>query len=145
MKVILCLALLTCLIFRTEGKKYNRCELYKMFKNTGLAGYHGHSAADWICVAKHESDYTSTKKTNHGTSQDYGIFQINSKHWCKDEKPAGSPNGCKMRCKNLLDENIHDDIECAKKVIEGPSGISAWPSWEKYCKGKDLSKYTKGC
>ncbi|XP_075463617.1 lysozyme C-1-like [Ascaphus truei] len=145
MKVILCLAFLTCMIFGTQGKTYTRCQLNKIFKDTGLAEYRGHSAAEWICIVEYESSYNTEAINDEGSSRDYGIFQLNSKYWCNDGKTAGSANACQKSCSSFLNDDILDDIECAKKVVSDPKGMSAWVAWGQYCKGKDLSKYTKGC
>ncbi|CAH2273657.1 lysozyme C [Pelobates cultripes] len=98
-----------------------------------------------ICLARYESNYNTAAVNNNGPSRDYGIFQINSKWWCNDGKTSGSKNACRISCQKLLDDNISDDIECAKRVVRDPSGISAWVAWRNHCKGKDLSKFTAGC
>ncbi|XP_053318730.1 lysozyme C-like [Spea bombifrons] len=98
-----------------------------------------------VCLAKHESDYSTTAINDNGPSRDYGIFQINSKWWCDDGKTPGSKNACGISCQRLLDDNILDDIECAKRVVSDPNGMGAWVAWRKKCKGKDLSPYTAGC
>ncbi|XP_075061202.1 lysozyme C-1-like [Mixophyes fleayi] len=145
MKVVLCLAFFLCLYLGSEGKVYNRCELYRIFKATGLAGYRGHSAANWICLAYYESRYNTKAVNNNGPSRDYGIFQINSKWWCNDGKTSGAKNACGISCQSLLNDNINDDIECAKRVVRDPNGISAWVAWRNHCKGKNLSRFTAGC
>uniref|UniRef100_A0A8C5LYQ4 Glycosyl hydrolases family 22 (GH22) domain-containing protein n=1 Tax=Leptobrachium leishanense TaxID=445787 RepID=A0A8C5LYQ4_9ANUR len=145
MKVMVFLPLLISLMASAQGKVYSRCELLRIIKATGLAGYRGYSAADWLCLAKHESNYNTNAVNNNGPSRDYGIFQINSKWWCNDGKTSGSKNACHMSCSSLLNDNIYDDIECAKRVVRDPSGISAWVAWRKYCKGRNLSAYTGGC
>ncbi|KAM4749460.1 lysozyme C-1-like [Rhinophrynus dorsalis] len=145
MKAILSLALLTCLIFTTQGRYYTQCELLKIFKETGLAGYHGYSAANWICLAKYESGFSTSAVNNNGPSRDYGIFQINSRYWCNDGKTKGSVNACRISCQSLLNDNILDDIECAKRIVRDPNGMSAWVAWRNHCKGRNLSQYTAGC
>ncbi|PIO31583.1 hypothetical protein AB205_0188180 [Aquarana catesbeiana] len=78
-----------------------------------------------ICLAYYESGYNTNAVNNNGPSRDYGIFQINSKWWCNDGKTAHAVNACKISCQSLLDSNIRDDIECAKRVVRDPNGISA--------------------
>ncbi|KAM4663592.1 lysozyme C-like [Discoglossus pictus] len=145
MKLVLSLVFFDCVVSWTQAMIYTKCELLRIFKETGLAGYHGHSAGDWICLAKHESNYNTAAVNNNGPSRDYGIFQINSKWWCNDGKTSGSKNACFKQCSSFLDNNIYDDIECAKRVVRDPNGISAWVAWNRYCKGKNLSQYTSGC
>ncbi|XP_053319839.1 lysozyme C-like [Spea bombifrons] len=145
MKGVLYLAILISVIIGTHGKRYAKCELLKRIKDTKLDVYSQHSAANWVCLAKHESDYSTTAINDNGPSRDYGIFQINSKWWCDDGKTPGSKNACGISCHRLLDDNILDDIECAKRVVSDPNGMGAWVAWRKKCKGKDLSPYTAGC
>nr|XP_036848427.1 lysozyme C, milk isozyme-like [Manis javanica] len=45
----------------------------------------------------------------------------------------------------FMDDNISDDISCAKRVVKDPNGMSAWVAWVKHCKGKDLSTYLASC
>lgn len=70
-----------------------------MFKNMGLDGYYGYSLANWVCLAKHESDYNTRAKNtkNADGSTDYGIFQVNNRWWCSDKKYP-SKHGCNIPC-----------------------------------------------
>ncbi|XP_063301802.1 lysozyme C-1-like [Pelobates fuscus] len=145
MKLTVFVGLLIGLIGLAQGKVYSKCELFRIFKQTGLAGYHGYSAADWICLARYESNYNTAAVNNNGPSRDYGIFQINSKWWCNDGKTSGGKNACRISCQSLLNDNIYDDIECAKRVVRDPNGISAWVAWRNHCKGRNLSQFTAGC
>ncbi|KAM8974491.1 lysozyme C-like [Pelodytes ibericus] len=145
MKGILCLAFLIGLIIGSEGGKYSRCELHRIFKQTALDGYNGFSSANWICMAMHESGYNTTAVNNNGDTRDYGIFQINSKWWCNDGKTTGSKNACGISCQSFLDDNIMDDIVCAKRIVRDPNRMSAWVAWTNKCKGRNLSEFTAGC
>ncbi|KAJ0051069.1 hypothetical protein NL108_012303, partial [Boleophthalmus pectinirostris] len=51
-----------------------------------------------VCLTQHESNY-NTRATNRNTdgSTDYGIFQINSRWWCRDGGVSSS-NGCGIQC-----------------------------------------------
>lgn len=44
----------------------------------------------------------------------YGIFQISSNHWCDE---IGDGGICNLNCRNLVDDDITDDIECLKKIM----------------------------
>ncbi|XP_077326302.1 lysozyme C-1-like [Lithobates pipiens] len=145
MKLLLFLAACLGLYYTSEGMVYPRCDLYRIFQETGLAGYRGISAANWLCLAYYESGYNTDAVNNNGPSRDYGIFQINSKWWCNDGKTAGAVNACGISCQSLLNNNIHDDIECAKRVVRDPNGISAWVAWRNHCRGRDLNRFTAGC
>ncbi|XP_068135075.1 lysozyme C-like [Hyperolius riggenbachi] len=145
MKPAVILAVYLAICYVTEGKRFERCEFYKYIKS-GLDGYMGYSAANWVCLATHESGLnTMAINNNNGQSSDYGIFQINSKYWCNDYKTAKAVNGCGILCESLRDDNIANDIECAKKIAKQSGGLSAWVAWKKFCKGENLSKYTAGC
>ncbi len=43
-----------------------------------------------------------------------------------------------------MDEDLSDDIECLRKIFI-LHNFEGWYQWTEYCKGKDLTKYTKGC
>ncbi|KAK7929865.1 hypothetical protein WMY93_006260 [Mugilogobius chulae] len=103
------------------------------------------SLADWVCLTQHESGF-NTRATNRNTdgSTDYGIFQINSKYWCKDGGVSRA-NGCGIQCSALLSDNPSTAITCAKRVVRDPNGIRAWVAWQRNCQGRDLSSYTAGC
>ncbi|XP_044134851.1 lysozyme C-1-like [Bufo gargarizans] len=145
MKVLLCLGFFLCFYLSSEAKIYTKCELYRLFQETGLSKFRGISAANWICLAYYESKYNTAAITRYWQSSDYGIFQINSKFWCNDGKTPGAVNACHMSCQSLLNDNIYDDIECAKRVARDPNGIRAWVAWRNHCRGKDLSQFTAGC
>ncbi|KAK5917389.1 hypothetical protein CgunFtcFv8_012283 [Champsocephalus gunnari] len=65
------------LVALASAKVYERCEWARVLKAHGMDGYYGNSLADWVCLSKWESSWTTTS-TNHNTdgSTDYGIFQI---------------------------------------------------------------------
>uniref|UniRef100_A0A5F8GFU2 lysozyme n=1 Tax=Monodelphis domestica TaxID=13616 RepID=A0A5F8GFU2_MONDO len=146
MKVLILLGLVF-LPMLAHGKVYERCELARVLKRNGLHGFRSNSVADWVCLAKWESDY-NTKATNYNPgdqSTDYGIFQINSHYWCNDGKTPDAKNVCGISCRDLLTDNISKAITCAKRVVRDPSGIRAWVAWRNRCQGKNLSSYIQGC
>ncbi|XP_044133113.1 lysozyme C-like [Bufo gargarizans] len=138
---------LLLLLAIASGKKYERCELARVLKKGGLGGFRGYSLENWICTAYYESGF-NTASTNYNPpdkSTDYGIFQMNSRWWCNDNKTPGSKNACNINCKALLTDNISQAIKCAKRVVSNSNGMNAWVAWRKYCKGKKLAKWTQGC
>ncbi|XP_047643131.1 lysozyme C [Phacochoerus africanus] len=144
MKTLLVLALLL-LSVSVQAKVYDRCEFARILKRSGMDGYRGVSLANWVCLAKWESDF-NTKAINHNVgSTDYGIFQINSRYWCNDGKTPKAVNACHISCKVLLDDDLSQDIECAKRVVRDPQGIKAWVAWKAHCQNKDVSQYIRGC
>ncbi|XP_028673313.1 lysozyme C-like [Erpetoichthys calabaricus] len=142
---LLAVLLLVGICSPATGKVYGRCELIKLLKASGMSGYRGVGLADWVCLTKWESDH-NTSAQNHNTdgSTDYGIFQINSRRWCRDGS-IESADGCGIPCSRLLNSDISDDIECAKRVVRDPNGIGAWVAWRNHCRRRDLSSYTAEC
>uniref|UniRef100_A0A8C9KCF7 Glycosyl hydrolases family 22 (GH22) domain-containing protein n=2 Tax=Panthera tigris TaxID=9694 RepID=A0A8C9KCF7_PANTA len=107
----------------------------RKLKAEGMDGFHGYSLANWVCMAEHESNFNTQAfngKNDNGSS-DYGIFQINSKWWCKNNS-SPSANACNTMCSRFLDDNISDDITCAKRVVKDPNGMSAWVAWVRHCR-----------
>nr|XP_056711999.1 lysozyme C, milk isozyme-like [Euleptes europaea] len=146
MKVQALTALFFLLVAANEAKVMKKCELVKILKQHGMDKHEGYKLGDWVCMAYHESRY-NTKAVgapNTDRSRDYGIFQINSKYWCTDGKNPSS-NGCKKPCSSFTNDNIEDDIVCAKRIVRDPQKMNAWVGWVKHCKGKDLSQWTQGC
>ncbi|XP_065505771.1 lysozyme C-like [Caloenas nicobarica] len=129
----------------TQGKRIPRCDLVKILRRHGFEGFVGKTVADWVCLVKHESNYNTAAFNNNGPSRDYGIFQINSRYWCNDGKTRESKNACRINCSKFRDDNIEDDIRCAKQIATEARGLTPWVAWRKYCQGKTLSSYVKGC
>lgn len=68
--------------------------------------------------------YSDALVYNNGTLG-YGLFQIPDSRWCT----YGSPGkGCNKDCRDFLNSNLSDDIECVKKVIES-EGYANYRSW----------------
>ncbi|XP_060615718.2 lysozyme C-like [Anolis sagrei] len=141
------LLLLACFVDTTQAKLFDRCELAHVLKDNGMDGFEGSSLADWICMSFFETGFDSEAVDWHkdGT-KDYGIFHVNSGWWCKDESlDSSSENLCSMSCKDLLNDDIIDDINCAKKIVQDPQGMGSWDQWLKHCKNQDPSRWLKGC
>ncbi|EDL21833.1 lysozyme C-like precursor [Mus musculus] len=130
-----------------QGKVYDRCSLARTLQSLGLAGFQGITLANWVCLAKWESNFnTNTTRFNpEDQSTSYGIFQINSRFWCNDGKTPGSRNFCRISCKALLKSNIWSAVVCAKRIVKDPQGIYSWAGWIKHCKNKNLKEYIRGC
>ncbi|XP_060109410.1 lysozyme C, milk isozyme-like [Heteronotia binoei] len=146
MKIQLLATFFFMLVTVNEARVYEKCELAMALRNGGLDGYYGYSLENWICMAYHESRYDSRAvgRGNSDGSVDYGIFQINSRWWCSNEE-GRTANGCQTSCSSFLDDDISNDIECAKRVVRDPNRMDAWVAWRKYCKGRDLSQWIAGC
>uniref|UniRef100_A0A2M4C252 lysozyme n=1 Tax=Anopheles marajoara TaxID=58244 RepID=A0A2M4C252_9DIPT len=129
---VLLLMLLLCAATPSYGKIYTKCELAKQLTANGISRtYQGH----WICLAMHESGLNSTKVVAlQNLSSNYGIFQINSKEWCREGRKSGK---CNMKCEDLATDSITNAIQCSK-IIQQQKGFNEWVLWQKKCKGKDL-------
>ncbi|XP_029940623.1 lysozyme C-like [Salarias fasciatus] len=132
------------LVAVSSAKVFERCEWARVLKRHGMDGFRGISLADWVCLTQWESHF-NTKATNSNSngSKDYGIFQINSRFWCRDG--SFSHNGCNISCDQLLTDDVTAAINCAKRVVSDPNGIRAWVAWRNRCAGRDLSSYVRGC
>uniref|UniRef100_A0A182C5Z9 Lysozyme n=1 Tax=Phalotris mertensi TaxID=1260334 RepID=A0A182C5Z9_9SAUR len=142
----LVLTLLFLLIVASEAKVFSKCELALGLKQMGLDGYHGYSLGNWMCMAYHESRYNSQAvgPPNWDGSHDYGIFQINSQKWCNNYQ-GHTANGCNKTCSAFINDDITDDIECAKRIVHDPQGMDAWVAWRNNCKGRNMSQWTHDC
>ncbi|XP_078265859.1 lysozyme C-like [Rhinoraja longicauda] len=144
------LLVLGLLLVGTKAKVYGRCELARTLKQLGMDGYYNYSLANWVCMAYSESRYNTlavNQNKQHGKvwSTDYGIFQINSKWWCDDQKTTGGKNICGISCDDLLNDDVGDDCNCAKIIVTQSKGMSAWVGWNKNCKGRDVEHFVDGC
>ncbi|XP_060109189.1 lysozyme C-like [Heteronotia binoei] len=147
MKTILFLGLILFAVLqlpRAEGKTFGRCELARVLWQNGFEGYIGHKTADWVCLAQHESGYQTDAVHDNGSSRDYGIFQINSQYWCDDGRTPGTENACRISCSKFLDDNIKDDMRCAKKIALEAGGLTPWEAWHRYCQ-RNVDRYVRGC
>ncbi|XP_034753054.1 lysozyme C-like [Etheostoma cragini] len=145
-------SIMRCLVFLlfvalADAKVYQRCEWARVLKANGMDGYYGVSLADWVCLSRWESSYsTAAKNPNTDGSTDYGIFQINSRWWCNDGRtPSPTKNACNINCSELLTNSVGVAINCAKRVVRDPNGIRAWVGWRVHCQNRDLSSYLAGC
>ncbi|XP_037052641.1 putative lysozyme C-2 [Peromyscus leucopus] len=99
MKALLSLGLLL-LSVTVQAKVYKHCELVTLLKSHGMDGYRGLNMTNWVCLAQHESSL-NTRAINYNhedQSTNYGIFQINSRYWCNDDKTPRAVNACGIPC-----------------------------------------------
>uniref|UniRef100_D3TQJ6 lysozyme n=1 Tax=Glossina morsitans morsitans TaxID=37546 RepID=D3TQJ6_GLOMM len=125
----------SCLV---ESKKYMRCELSKelveryQISKTFLS--------NWICLIEHESERDTKKLTTlTNGSNKIGLFQISSKE-CRsghkiEECDVQKHPCCKMSCTDFLNDDISDDVECAKRIFE-QKGFQYWNGWSTYCRNQ---------
>uniref|UniRef100_A0A240PLP5 Glycosyl hydrolases family 22 (GH22) domain-containing protein n=1 Tax=Anopheles christyi TaxID=43041 RepID=A0A240PLP5_9DIPT len=120
------------LLGTSNGKIFTKCELARLLAQNGIPGV---VLPDWMCLVQHESGFNTAalNTKNSNGSRDYGIFQINNRFWCAEGR-AGA-NECKLQCSSLRDDNILDDINCAK-LIYSRHGFNAWAAWRDKCRMK---------
>ncbi|XP_044287004.1 lysozyme C, milk isozyme-like [Varanus komodoensis] len=142
---VLAVALISIVTMASEARIIPRCELAKTLKEHGLDGFKGYTLKDWLCMVFFESNFNTRPPMTRGTRRqgNYGIFRFSNRYWCSDGKQR-SRNVCNIACQKFLDDDITDDIECAKKVVRG-SGLNTWSAWTRRCRGKNLDSYLKGC
>ncbi|XP_070592194.1 lysozyme C-1-like [Erythrolamprus reginae] len=121
----LVLTLLFLLIAANEAKKISCCDLASLLKQNDIDGYKKTSLEDWVCMAYHESKYNSQVVGPPNTDRDYGIFQINSGYWCNNNQ-GPTANKCNKLCSDFTNDDITDDIACAKRIVRDHKGMNAW-------------------
>ncbi|CRL08737.1 CLUMA_CG021392, isoform A [Clunio marinus] len=103
-----------------DSKMYLSCELAKEFAKNDMER---HLIPHWICLVQAESQGNTSKMVEMpNLTANYGIFQINSKDWCGKDKKGGN---CNIKCSDLLNDDIKDDIKCAKEVFNR-NGLNGW-------------------
>ncbi|XP_046394525.1 lysozyme 2-like [Ischnura elegans] len=118
------------------GKVYERCELARELKERHKIP--DKDLATWVCIARHESEFNSSAvgRLNGDGSEDHGIFQISDKYWCS---PPGEGFACAVSCASLEDDDLADDVRCAKRIkrahdrVSGGNGFSAWAVYRQHC------------
>ncbi|XP_037954116.1 lysozyme c-1 isoform X2 [Teleopsis dalmanni] len=125
---VLILSLLGCKQ-KIEAKTYMRCELAKdlILKYQISKTF----VSNWICLVEHESRYdTSAITAEPNETKNYGIFQINSKNYCRTGRRGGR---CNKKCEDFTDDIIDDDMECAKTIFDN-EGFKYWRGWRTSCR-----------
>jgi len=90
------------------GIKIENCELAKELYTT-----HG---------IPQEEIYKHLCITEENITGGLGIYGIQKGFWCGENESSG---GCSIKCDKLKDNNITDDVKCAK-LIMAQQGLGAW-------------------
>ncbi|XP_066583186.1 lysozyme-like [Prorops nasuta] len=134
MKSIVFFALTLCLSWKlSESKILTPCEAVQQLTRAHISKTF---MSNWVCLMQSESGMNTRLITGpkSASSYSYGVFQINSAKWCTRGRRGGV---CNKRCEDFADDDITDDIECAK-IIQDTEGFKAWDGWMKKCKNKPL-------
>ncbi|XP_071967455.1 lysozyme C-like [Engystomops pustulosus] len=120
----------------------DKCTVLRAVKDSGLGGYKGYTAGDYVCLAYYASGYNPLSHNSPGL---FGVFQISSYWWCDDGITPGRKNLCNIPCSALQNNNLVDDLQCVSRIVHDPNGLNAWDPWKVNCKGKDLTRFETGC
>ncbi|XP_036315204.1 alpha-lactalbumin [Pipistrellus kuhlii] len=125
--------LLLGILFPTlQAKEFTKCELSQVLKD--MDGYGGVTLPEWICNIFHVSGFDTQTIVNNNGKTEYGLFQINNKLWCRDNQ-IQSKNICDISCDKFLDDDLTDDMMCAKKILDS-EGIDYWLPHKPLCSEK---------
>uniref|UniRef100_A0A336LKI5 lysozyme n=1 Tax=Culicoides sonorensis TaxID=179676 RepID=A0A336LKI5_CULSO len=128
-----------------NAKIYDRCELVRELVFTHDVSIQ--EAGIWACIAEGQSGYNTSALGGGRTVKFHGIFQISDEYWCS---PPGKGWVCGVSCQDLRDNDISDDLRCAKNYIYEEhakyygDGFNAWPIYKSYCKANS-GRYVIGC
>ncbi|XP_059190224.1 lysozyme C, milk isozyme [Centropristis striata] len=123
--VVFVLSVLGC--HTAEGLNVTKCDLLKAFERVDLsqniAAKVYSPLPSVICHAEKESGL-NTRALNQLTPPDkevpttlYGLFQLSNRVVCSDGT-SSTLDICGMACKDLVDDNIDDDIDCVLKILK---------------------------
>lgn len=121
---VISLFLLSCNFYFAFSREFQECEFVQELFNK-------HSiAADLIyqhlCIG-------SSLHTNPNRNNSFiGIYGIGSEWWCGKNEAGGI---CNIKCSDLLDEDIADDVKCANKILS-LHGLQGWEKTEEDCRRK---------
>ncbi|CAO1413705.1 unnamed protein product [Diamesa tonsa] len=111
-----CLVLLVLMINLVLAKQYERCQLAReLYQNHNVAM---EDVGMLVCIAEEGSNLNTALN-----SKANGLFQLNGNWWCS--KYDDTVKGCDMKCTDLIDDDITDDVKCVKKIIS-VQGLDAW-------------------
>ncbi|XP_044287393.1 lysozyme C, milk isozyme-like [Varanus komodoensis] len=129
----LVLAFLCLLSGANEARKYSKCEMYEELIRRGLENYHGIGIGHWICLIMFSSRYNTEHYEFQAGHPSYGLFYLSGLKWCHNGRHL-TENLCNTDCEKFLDDDISDDIECAKKVADSKRGMLSWTRYSEYCR-----------
>ncbi|XP_040844420.1 alpha-lactalbumin isoform X2 [Ochotona curzoniae] len=130
MMSLVLLLLVSSVFSAIQATQLTKCELSEKLKD--LDGYGNIPMSEWICTLFHTSGLDTQITVNNNDSTEYGIFQISDKLWCKSKQNPRSRNICDIACEKFLDDDLTDDIMCAKKILD-KEGIDHWLAHKPLC------------
>lgn len=126
------------IVSTSTNKVYRKCELARELRY--VHAMPRDQIGTWTCIAKHESNFNTSAigRLNGDGSADHGLFQISDLYWCS---PPGNGWACGVTCAQLKDDDISDDVACAKTIHEehqrlSGDGFNAWAVYSTFCRGR---------
>uniref|UniRef100_A0A8C9E4L4 Lysozyme like 4 n=1 Tax=Phocoena sinus TaxID=42100 RepID=A0A8C9E4L4_PHOSS len=113
MKASMVLSLIGYLVVPSGAAVLGCWVVAKKLHEGGLSDFEGYSLENWVCL-------TAAYDSLRGDYTGYGLFQIRNRDRCDHGK-----NRCHVSCSALLNPNLKETIECAKK-IDGRGGPGVW-------------------
>ncbi|KAB0792620.1 hypothetical protein PPYR_14579 [Photinus pyralis] len=136
------LPLLICSV--VSARVYKRCELARELLE--VHEIPKAQLATWVCIANYESHYNTS--AHNSRSGDHGLFQISELYWCS---PPGEGLACGVSCAELKDDDIEDDVVCARRIFRQHQrltgdGFNAWAVYKRHCNDKEhVRSFLRGC
>lgn len=125
-KIILLTQFILILTSVVQSKVYERYELAKLLYDNGIT-----DITRWMCMTQFLSNFNTSTHIPGDIKSGHGLFRIYYPFWCGIGENSGK---CNIDCEKLRDEDISDDIQCVKIILE-KQGIEAWK--EPYARCKD--------
>lgn len=121
------------------ARVFGKCDL-ALILNSGF-GINRLILPQWICLIEAESNFNSaavTGPTEEGQRL-FGLFQIGDHYWCHSNYSLeNNTNYCRTECEGFLDDDLRDDVACAKDIYNRYESFIAWPGWVENCKDQPL-------
>lgn len=119
--IIFLLLLGTLKVAKIQGKVFTVCEFVQELDD--LHTIPRDQIYKHLCIIG-DMIHTHKKRGNY-----LGLYSIGSEWWCGNEAPGGN---CNVKCSNLLDDDITDDVACAQKIINSHGLHDGWGERFKY-------------
>nr|Q29145.1 RecName: Full=Alpha-lactalbumin; AltName: Full=Lactose synthase B protein; Flags: Precursor [Trichosurus vulpecula]AAB97108.1 alpha-lactalbumin [Trichosurus vulpecula] len=132
MMSLLPLLLIGIVLPATQAKDYGKCELNQILRERGVDKVI--SLPELICTMFHSSGFSTETEVDNNNHKEYGIFQISSNGWCAEKQEDVERSVCGILCSKLLDDDITDDIVCAKKILQLPERLDHWKAHNTFCR-----------
>jgi len=115
------LAVVLSMVSLGESVQMTKCDLAKRLKLHGAPNY-----AEWVCIA--DVNTGGTFDTAWTKGDDFGLWEISSREWCKDSKYPEAPNMCNFDCTRFNDGFLTDDLRCLNQ-IHAERGFFGFQGW----------------